>query len=63
MTRLLLATFAVAALAGPALADNPRDSGGYHHAGVENHMAENRMAAHQHPEHCTIRHHHRICRR
>ncbi len=58
MTRILLAVLAVVVVAGPALADAP-------HRLVVSHgpSAANRMAAHHHPGHCTIRHHHRICRR
>jgi hypothetical protein len=62
MTRILLAALSsaalVAAIAAPALADE------VHHGPDRMHhpMEMNRMAPHHHPVHCTIRHHHRICR-
>jgi hypothetical protein len=58
MTRLLLAAFAVAALASPALADDPHHDGPLHRQGPIH-----RMAPQQHPRHCTTRHHHVVCRR
>jgi hypothetical protein len=57
MTRILLAALTAAAIAAPALAAD------IHHGPARMHrpVVANRMAAHHHPIHCTIRHHHRIC--
>ncbi|HLY81144.1 MAG TPA: hypothetical protein VKQ70_17325 [Caulobacteraceae bacterium] len=63
MTRILLAALASASLASaaatPTLAAEI-DHGGPARMHKPAHV--NRMAAHHHPIHCTIRHHHRICR-
>ena len=63
MIRIVFAALTAAALAAgvasPALADDP------HHDGptrMHRPAVVNRMAPHHHPVHCTIRHHHRICR-
>jgi hypothetical protein len=58
MNRIFLVALASAALAAaPALADE------IHHGPVRMHrpVVMNHMAAHHHPIHCTIRHHHRVC--
>lgn len=61
MTRILLAaltsTTLAAAIAAPAFAAEMHDGPVRMHKPV----VENRMGAHHHPVHCTIRHHHRIC--
>lgn len=60
MTRILLAalTTAILATAAPVLAANIHDGPARMHKPV----TANHMAARHHPVHCTIRHHHRVCR-
>jgi len=62
MTRILLAVLTSAALAaaiaGPSFALEAHGGPARMHRPV----TANRMAPHHHPIHCTIRHHHRICR-
>lgn len=58
MTRLLLAALVAVALAGPAFANAPQGPSVSHGP-----SEGDRMGAHHHPGHCTIRRHHRVCRR
>jgi hypothetical protein len=57
MTRILIAALTCAAIAAPALAAE------IHHGPDRMHkpVVMGHMAAHHHPVHCTIRHHHKVC--
>jgi Spy/CpxP family protein refolding chaperone len=63
MTRILLAALTSGALAAAAIAV-PALAADIHQGPARTHkpVVMNRAAPHHHPIHCTIRHHHRICR-